>query len=266
MDTNKEKYNFEDFVEVIRILRSPNGCPWDREQTHDSIKKNLIEESYELVNEIDKNNMAGMKEELGDVLLQVLLHSQIAKDDGEFAIDDVIDGITKKMIFRHPHVFAENKAASSDEAYDLFKAQKNKEKKLKTQSEVLNSVPKSFPALLRTYKMAEKLHKMKSDVFSNDMAFRFSKIDEEYRELKEACAEQDKKHIEEELGDTLCTLVHLAVSLNIDAEIALNSTCDKVMARIAKIEEFTLANGEKIEDISAEKFIKYWKDAKILEK
>jgi tetrapyrrole methylase family protein/MazG family protein len=117
MDINKPKYDFNDFVEIIKILRSPNGCPWDRAQTHETIKSNLIEESYEFLSEIDKKNIEGMQEELGDVLLQVVMHAEIAKSDKEFDINDVIDGIAKKMIFRHPHVFEAEKAQTKPDFY-----------------------------------------------------------------------------------------------------------------------------------------------------
>ena len=152
MDINKPKYDFNDFVEIIKILRSPNGCPWDRAQTHETIKSNLIEESYEFLSEIDKNNVEGMKEELGDVLLQVLLHAQIAKDDNEFDINDVIDGIAKKMVFRHPHVFGEDTATNSDNALDLFNKQKDKEKHFEKRVDVLKSIPESYPALIKAQK------------------------------------------------------------------------------------------------------------------
>ena len=152
MDINKPKYDFNDFVEIIKILRSPNGCPWDKEQTHESLKSNLIEESYEFLSEIDKNNIEGMQEELGDVLLQVLMHAQIAQDNGSFNINDVIDGIAKKMVFRHPHVFGEDKAATSDNALDLFNQQKQKEKHFDKQVDVLKSIPESYPALIKAQK------------------------------------------------------------------------------------------------------------------
>jgi tetrapyrrole methylase family protein/MazG family protein len=266
MDTNKEKYDFNDLVEVIRVLRSPEGCPWDREQTHDSLKKNLIEESYELINEFEKENVEGMKEELGDVLLQVMLHSQIAKDEGHFDINDVIDGITKKMLYRHPHVFEKQNASNSEEAYNLFMARKNKEKSFGTQTDVLKSIPESFPALIKNYKIAQRLHKIQPDVFNHSFDEHLNKVYEELEELKKAYKNNDKLNIEEELGDVLCTVVSTGEFIGVDSEIALNTNCKKVINRIDIIESKLLKEGEKMPDLSSDKFIKYWEEAKILEK
>ena len=151
LDLNKERYDFNDFVEVIRILRSPNGCKWDMSQTHKSIKNSLIEEAYELLNEIEKDDADGMKEELGDVLLQVVLHSQIADDEKRFSINEVVDGITKKMIFRHPHVFGDTTADSLSEAYDLFYNRKSIEKHYENLTDEIGRIPEAFTALMRSY-------------------------------------------------------------------------------------------------------------------
>lgn len=266
MDINKERYTFEDFKEIISILRSPDGCPWDREQTHESIRKNLIEESYEFIHEVDSGSEEGMCEELGDVLLQVLLHSQIAKDNNEFTIDDVIDGIAKKMIFRHPHVFEKDKASNSNEAFDIFKERKEKEKKFKNKIEEIEHIPEDFPALIKGYKLYSKLSKIQPNIWTNEFEDYYKKSQEELNELKNAYISHNMDSIEDELGDVLMTVVALGKSMNIDSEVALNRSFKKVLKRLNKIEEYCLENDEKIDEISSETFLDYWKKSKSIEK
>ena len=266
MDINKEKYSFEDFKEIIEILRSPEGCPWDRAQTHESIRKNLIEESYEFIHEVDANCKEGMREELGDVLLQVLLHSQIAKDNNEFTIEDVIDGIAKKMIFRHPHVFEKDNVKNADEAYDIFKSRKDKEKKYKNKSDEISHIPEDFPALIKSYKLLSKLNKIQPSIWNKDFNSYNSKLEEELKELKEAYKSGDKDKMEDELGDVLMTAVSLGNAMDIDAEVALNRSFKKVLGRIKNIEENCLKEEEKIDKISPETFSDYWRSVKNIEK
>ena len=250
MDINKQKYDFNDFVEIIKILRSPNGCPWDKEQTHESLKSNLIEESYEVISEISKNNIEGMKEELGDVLLQVVMHAQISSDDNEFDINDVIDGIAKKMVFRHPHVFGEDTAINSDNALDLFNQQKGKEKHFTKQVDVLKSIPESYPALMKAQKTASKLNKMQPEFFKKS-------VEENTEILKQKVA--DLKEINEEnISEILWQIVKLSKAADIDAEIALSRINKKIVEKFEQIEDKMIANGEKIEEASAEIFKKYW--------
>lgn len=262
MDINKEKYTFEDFKEIIEILRSENGCPWDRAQTHESIRKNLIEESYEFIHEVDVNSKEGMCEELGDVLLQVLLHSQIAKDNNEFTIDDVIDGIARKMVFRHPHVFEKDKATTTTEAFDIFKTRKEKEKHFKNKIEEIEHIPEDFPALIKGYKLISKLNKIKPDIWTNEFEDYYNKVNEELNELKNAYIEKNMDSIEDELGDVLMTIVALGKSFDIDSEVALSKSFKKVLGRLKNIEEICDKNGEKIEEISSEKFLDYWEKVK----
>ena len=266
MDINKERYTFEDFKEIIAILRSPNGCPWDKEQTHESIRKNLIEESYEFIHEVDSSSKEGMCEELGDVLLQVLLHSQIAKDNNEFTIDDVIDGIAKKMIFRHPHVFEKDKASTSTEAFDIFKQRKEKEKKFKNKIEEIEHIPEDFPSLIKGYKLISKLGKIQPDIWTNEFDDYYKKTEEELNELKNAYIARNMDSIEDELGDVLMTIVALGKSMDVDSEVALSRSFTKVLKRLRNIENSCLENGEKIEEISAKRFLDYWEKAKNIEK
>jgi len=266
IDTNKEKYTFDDFIKIIETLRSENGCPWDREQTHESLRKNLVEESYEFIQEVDINSSDGMCEELGDVLLQIVLHSQIAKDEGEFSIDDVIDGIAKKMIFRHPHVFGENKAKNIDEALSFFNKSKNKEKQLKNKSEEIGHVPEELPALMKSYKMYSKLEKIQPKHFSGKFEDYIKKVKEELDELEMAYKNNDVENFEEELGDVLTTVVALGHTMNVDSEIALSKNFKKILNRIKIIEETYLGSGETLDKISHEEFFKYWEQAKTAEK
>jgi len=266
MDINKERYTFEDFKEIIAILRSENGCPWDREQTHESIKKNLIEESYEFIHEVDSKSKDGMCEELGDVLLQVLLHSQIAKDSGEFTIDDVIDKIAKKMIFRHPHVFEKDKVSTSNEAFDIFKDRKEKEKKFRNKIEEIEHIPEDFPSLIKGYKLISKLNKLQPDIWTNDFNDYYNKTLEELNELKNSYVSGDRDSIEDELGDVLMTVVSIGKSMDIDSEVALNRSFKKVLNRLQSIENMCIKNGEKIENISREVFLDYLKILKNMEK
>lgn len=252
MDINKPKYDFNDFVEIIKVLRSPNGCPWDRAQTHESIKSNLIEESYEFLSEIDKKNVEGMQEELGDVLLQVLLHAQIAKDDSEFDINDVVDGIAKKMVFRHPHVFGDDKATNVGNALDLFNKQKDKEKHFTKQVDVLKSIPESYPALIKAEKTASKLNKIQPNFFKKT-------VEENTELLKQTVANLDNIN-EESIGEILWQVVTLAKVADVDAEIALTNVNKKVIEKFEQTENKMIANGEKIEEAGEETFKKYWEN------
>lgn len=262
MDTNKEKYSFEDFKEIIAILRSENGCPWDKEQTHESLRKNLIEESYEFIHEADINSKEGMCEELGDVLLQILLHAQIAKDNNEFTIEDVIDGIAKKMIFRHPHVFGELKAKNSEEAYNLFKMKKDKEKKFTNKSDELSHIPEDYPALIKSHKLLSKLHKIQPDIWNDNFESYRKKLDEELSEVEVAFKTNKKNEMEEELGDVLMAVTALGNSMDVDAEVALSKSFKKFLNRIRIIEEKLLKSGEKIDEISPAIFEEYWEKSK----
>lgn len=265
MDTNKDRYTFDDFVEIISTLRSENGCPWDREQTHESLRKNLIEESYEFIHEVDTNSKEGMCEELGDVLLQVLLHAQIAKDEGMFDINDVITGIAKKMIFRHPHVFGEEKAQNAEDALKLFVQSKNKEKSLKSKSQAMGHVTEDLPALMKSYKMYSHLEKMQPEVFSGEFSDYINKAREELDKLEKAYGQKDQDNFEEELGDVLSTVVSLGHTMKVDSEIALNKNFKKILNRIKKIEEISLKNDENIENMPGKIFLEYWNKAKSTE-
>lgn len=253
MNTNKSKYDFNDLVEVISVLRSPNGCPWDKVQTHESLKSNLIEEAYEFLSEVDKNNIEGMTEELGDVLLQVVMHAQIASDEEKFNINDVIDGITKKMIFRHPHVFGEDTAVDSDNALDLFNKQKDKEKHFEKQVDVLKNIPESYPALIKAEKTASKLNKIQPNFFKKS-------VEENVDVLKSKVLELDNNITEEKIGDILWQIVTLAKVADVDAEIALTNKNKKIVNNFEKAEDNITKDNKKVEEIDEENFKKYWEN------
>ena len=195
----KLKYDVSDLLEIMKILRSPEGCPWDREQTHESIKKSLIEETYEVVEAINKNDKELMTEELGDVLLQVVFHSQIGAENGEFDFSDVCDGICKKLIERHPHVFGDISVKDSGEVLENWEQIKSRTKHRKTQTDKMLSVPRELPALMRSAKIQEKASKVGFDW--EDVSGAFQKLSEESDELKAAVQNNDRENMTEELGD-----------------------------------------------------------------
>ncbi len=230
----KEKYSFDDLVGIMKLLRSKDGCPWDREQDHDTLKKYLIEETYEVLEAIDLKDKEGLCEELGDLLLQILFHSQISEEDGGFNIEDVIDGISRKMISRHTHVFGDDKAKTADDVLEFWEANKKKEKGVKTQTEAIKNIPAGLPALMRSYKVQQKAADVGFDWDTTDEVF--VKIEEEIAELKEVYKGNDIKRISDELGDSFFALVNLARFLKIQPEIALTGTIGKFIERFEYVE------------------------------
>lgn len=189
----KSNYGVEDLVEIVKLLRAPGGCPWDAEQTHESIKKNFIEETYEVVEAINKKDNSMLLEELGDVLLQVVFHTEMEREKGGFTLSDVADGICKKLIERHPHVFGTVEVSSTDEVLSNWDDIKKKTKGQKSQTQSMLSVPREFPALMRAQKIQHKAAKVGFDWDSADGAF--DKLTEEVAELKEAMAEKNTDHV-----------------------------------------------------------------------
>ncbi len=243
----KSKYGIDDLREIIGLLRSENGCPWDREQTHESIRKSLIEETYEVIEAINKKDDGLLTEELGDVLLQVVFHSQIAKEDGRFDFDDVCDGVCKKMIERHPHVFGNVNVGSSAEVLVNWEKIKSDSKNRKTQTDKMLSVPRELPALMRSAKIQEKASKVGFDWDSVEGAF--DKLDEEISELKSAFESSDSENILEEMGDLLFSAVNVSRFMKVDPEEALTVSADKFLKRFSVVER--LAEEKKIDMKSA---------------
>ncbi|EYE87901.1 nucleotide pyrophosphohydrolase [Fervidicella metallireducens AeB] len=257
---SKSKYDFKDLLDVMEKLRGEDGCPWDREQTHESLKRYLIEEAYEVIDAIDKDDMDNLCEELGDVLLQIVFHSQIAKEFGEFSISEVITGITDKMIKRHPHVFGEDVCKNSDEVLKNWEERKREEKNLKTYTEALKSIPSSLPALMRSYKVQEKAAEVGFDWDKVEDAV--NKIYEELKELLEVYKTNENGKIIEEMGDLLFAVVNVARFLDINPEFALTKTAEKFITRFEYIEKTAIKNGIKMEEMTLEEMDMLWNEAK----
>ena len=239
----KENYDIYDLIRIMEYLRSEDGCPWDREQSHESIRSNVIEEAYEVADAIDSGSREMLVEELGDLLLQVVFHARMDEEAGGFSFDDVCDGICKKLVYRHPHVFGDVNADTSDQVLKNWDALKKTEKKQESFTDTMNSVPKAFPALMRSQKVQKRAARAGFD-FDNKSDV-YDKVAEEMVELSDADAIGDNKKVFEEYGDLLFSVVNLARFLNIDAEEALAASTDKFIARFEKVEK--LANERNID-------------------
>ena len=256
----KERYDFDDFVKIVTLLRSPGGCPWDREQTHESIKKNFIEETYEVIEAINKKSPEMLREELGDVLLQVALHSEIEREEGNFDINDVIHDVVYKLVIRHPHVFGDTVAENGEEALNSWDAAKAKSKGTKKQSDSMASVPRELPALMRAQKIQQKAAKVGFDWDNADGAF--EKLNEEINELKIAMDHADGSEIEEEFGDLLFSAVNISRFLKLDSEEALTGATDKFLARFIEVEKLANEGGIDMKAASIEELDRLWDKAK----
>lgn len=259
----KSEYKFEDLVEIVKILRSPEGCPWDREQTHKSVRSDFIEETYEVIEAIDTDDLDLLKEELGDVLLQVALHSEIESEKGTFNIDDVCDGICKKLIIRHPHVFGDVNADTTDKVLENWDAIKMQTKSQQTQTQAMESVSKALPSLMRSSKVQKKAAKVGFDWEKPEDAY--EKLMEECAELKVAMQSGDKDNQAEELGDVLFSVVNVARLLKIDSEHALYNACDKFISRFSKVEALANERGIDMKNASLSELDSLWDEVKIKE-
>ena len=254
----KESYDVQDLDEIVRILRAPGGCPWDAEQTHQSIRRNFLEEAYEAVEAIDEDNPDHLKEELGDVLLQVLFHARMEQEAGRFDLNDVADGVCKKLIYRHPHVFGDVSVTGTGEVLSNWEELKRKEKGQATNTDALEAVARSLPALWRAEKVQKKAKKAGFDW--PHIAGALDKLSEEIGELKAAVA--GGTNVEEELGDLLFSAVNVSRFLKTDPEDALNAATDKFIGRFAKVEELAAAQGRSMEGMTLEELDKLWEQAK----
>lgn len=258
----KDNYDINDFLRLVTVLRSPGGCPWDRKQTHESIKKNFIEETYEVVEAINKADAEGLKEELGDVLLQVAMHSEMESEKGSFDFNDVVNDICKKLVVRHPHVFGDVAAQSSDEALQNWDQVKLKTKGMKKQGEAMIKVPREFPALMRAQKVQEKAAKAGFDW--DDINGAVDKLHEEIDELETALAAGVGKDIEEEFGDVLFSCVNVSRFIGADSEEALTASTDKFIKRYLLVEKLAADEGLDMKTASIEELDKLWNKAKII--
>ena len=254
----KSHYDYEDLLRVVHILRSPGGCPWDQEQTHKSIRRDLLEETYEAAEAIDTGDTALLREELGDVLLQVVFHADIESDAGRFTMADVVDEVTKKMIFRHPHVFGEVQADTTEQVLVNWDQLKQEEKAQKTAVDTLDSVARTLPGLWRAEKVQKKAAKAGFDWA--DISGALEKLDEETAELRAAA--MGEGDVEEELGDVLFAAVKVARFAGVDPEVAIGNTCEKFIRRFRAVEDAVRARGADMKDLPLEELTALWEQAK----
>ena len=250
--------NFGKLCEIVAKLRGPGGCPWDREQTHESLLPALIEEAYEVTEAAREKNDAHFREELGDLLLLVVMHAEIASETDRFNIDDVVRDISEKLIRRHPHVFGTSDARDSGAVLKQWEAIKRDEKK--TDSHYLASLPKALPALMRAQKAQSKAARVNFDW--TDVRDVVAKLEEELRELKQAMASADPARTEEEIGDVLFAIVNLARKCRLDAESALQRGTDKFVTRFNRLEDELQRQGKRLCDVDLAKMDAIWDEIK----
>ena len=256
----KSEYNFNDLVDIVAILRGDGGCPWDAVQTHHTIKKDLIEETYEVIEAINKDDKVLLCEELGDLMLQAVFHAQIETEQNCFNIDTVCDGICKKLIERHPHVFGEVNVNSVDDVLTNWDDIKRKTKNQKSTTQAMQAVPRELPALMRSTKIQKKAAKAGFDW--SDVNGALEKLEEEIAELKQAINDGDDNASFEELGDVLFSAVNVSRFIDADAEEALTSSTDKFFNRFSIVEQLAQKRGIDMKNTSLEELDKLWDEAK----
>ena len=252
--TKKDKYTFEDLCLLADLLRREGGCPWDRVQTHKSIRKDIIEETYEVIEAIDNGDPALMKEELGDLLWQVVFHAQLEREEGRADMSDIIHDICAKLVHRHPHVFGSVVAETTDVVLSNWEQIKNEEKQRDTVTSKLKSVPPALPALMRAQKVGKRAPFF--DFANADEVF--VKLDEEVNELKDAVASGDKNAVSDEFGDVLFTAVSLARKLGVDAEESLTFATEKFISRFSRLEDAVIAEGKDVTTLSMAELDEIW--------
>ena len=256
----KDTYGIDDLIEIVGLLRSENGCPWDREQTHKTIKSDFIEEVCEAIEAIDLEDADLLREELGDVLLQVIFHCSIEMDAGTFTFGDVCDEVCKKLIVRHPHVFGDTVVSSTDDVLKNWDSIKKATKGQETYTDTLKSVAKSLPALMRVQKVGKRA--MRANMDFSELKDVVSAMEAEKLELDEAISSGDSERIFDELGDLLFSCVNIARHLGIDAEQALTHSTDKFISRFEKTEELVNFDSYDMKELTIEQLDEYWKRAK----
>lgn len=252
----KDKYNVSDLVELVALLRGEGGCPWDREQTHRSLSKNLIEETYEVIEGIDTEDDALLQEELGDLLLQIVFHAQIASETARFDIDDVADGICKKLIRRHPHIFGSVTADTSAAVLRNWDNIKRQEKGQTSVAQTMEHIYRGLPSLMRAQKIQSKAAKAGFDW--PDVSGAMDKLSEEQAELTQALAGADRARILDEAGDLLFACVNVVRHAGLDSEEALRFATDKFQTRFTEVEALVAADGLRMEDLPIGELDRYW--------
>lgn len=253
-----ERYSFDDLCEIVTILRSNVGCPWDKEQTHKSLRKDFIEETYEVIEAIDTEDPKLLREELGDVLLQIVFHADIEHEEGRFDINDVAHDISAKLIHRHPHVFGELKLDNSEDVLANWDKIKGVEKQRNTLTDKLRSIPPMLPALMR----AQKVGKKASFFDFGTVEEVYAKLNEEIAEVKDAAESGDKDAVMEEMGDLLLTVTSLARKLGVDSEQALFNATNKFLDRFEKVENAVVQQGKNVENMTMTELDEVWDSIK----
>lgn len=259
-DNNSTGHLMENLVNILKNLRGENGCPWDKEQTHESLKPCLIEEAYEVIDAIDHKNMDSLEEELGDLLLQVVFHANLAEEKNKFDIQRVIKTVSRKMIYRHPHVFGNVNADDTEKALLTWEEMKKHEKQSKTYTQQMHDIPSQLPALMKSCKVQKKAAQVGFDW--DDVEGAIDKVKEELGELLEIYKGQDQEKINEELGDLLFAVVNVARFLKVEPEQALNATYNKFINRFNYIEQETTRRGKRLEDMNLSQMDHLWEEAK----
>lgn len=251
------KYSMEQFLQIMKMLRAPNGCPWDREQTHKSIRNNFLEETYEVIDAIDRDSAEDMKEELGDVLMQVVFHSVIAEEENHFDFSDVVNEVSKKMVYRHPHVFGDVIAETSEKVLDNWEKLKRAEKSQSRYADTLKSVPLAFPALMRAQKLQNRAAKAGLCI-DNPLEEVIKHTDE----LKNIYGSDHKEKALKLIGDMLFAVSSVARRLGVDCEEALQKSSDNFVNIFAAAEEMITADGKEIKNLSKDELLIYFEKAK----
>jgi len=252
---------FDELVQIMARLRGPGGCPWDREQTRESIKPYLIEEAYEVAEAIEDNNIDELRTELGDLLLQIVFHSEMAREEGLFTIEDVIRSITEKMIRRHPHVFADTEVKDSAEVLRNWARIKAEERKDRDDRSNVSGVPRALPALLRAHRLSEKAGRVGFDWESASEVL--EKVREEFAELEAAVQLGDRREVEAELGDLLFALTSLGRHLELQAEDALQRASDRFIRRFRYVEDRLAERQQDLHATSVQEMNALWEEAKV---
>lgn len=250
--------NFEELVNIVAKLRSPDGCPWDRKQTRESLKPYLIEEFYEAIDAIEENDIGGMREEFGDLLFQIVLQSRLSQEEGRFDIHDVVDGIASKMVERHPHVFGDKDLKTADDVSEWWEEHKRKEGKMKRS--IMDRVPNSLPALIRAREIQLKATKVGFDWDRIEDVY--AKLEEEIGEFRDALQKKNHDEMESELGDIFFVLVRIANFVDVNAEDALRKTIKKFLHRFGYIEKEASRQGKELSDMTLEEMEVLWNEAK----
>lgn len=249
------RYYMDDLLKIMKTLRAPGGCPWDREQTHQSIRQNMLEEAYEAADAIDHNDMDNLKEELGDVLLQVVFHACMAEENGQFTFEDVVDSVCRKLVYRHPHVFGTVEAENAQGALSAWDAQKRLEKGQHTTADAMDAVAQAMPALIRAEKIQGKAQKAGFDW--EEVAPALDKLAEEVDELRQSIREHS--NVEEELGDLLFAAVKVGRFAGVESETALQKASGKFIRRFRRMEELT---ARPLEELDIPELERLWRKVK----